>query len=119
MKLGDTFIWFPPDGRKEHLYIVVTDPAKNGGKFAAFNLTRSHGGMKALTFQVGEHPFITQYPSDVNFGDALIMDEVTASKNPPHHPMDSAMVKKIAIGAMGHPAIPEEVEDMVKTAWGF
>src|SRR2546430_113210 len=36
MNLGDTFIW-SPDGRREHLYIVVTDPQKNGGNFEVFN----------------------------------------------------------------------------------
>ena len=50
MKLGGTFIWFPPEDREEKVYIAVTDPQKNGGNFAAFNLTRSKGGKMALTF---------------------------------------------------------------------
>jgi hypothetical protein len=123
MNIGDTFRWFPPGDRKEHLYIVLTDPQKNGGKFAAFNLTKSRGGPMALTFHIGDHPFITRYPSDVNFGDSLIFDlsnverDIRLGQALPHEPMRKEMVELIARRAMGHPAIPEEVEDLVRAHW--
>jgi hypothetical protein len=108
------------DGRKEHLFIVLTTPSKNAGKFAAFNLTKSNGGAMALTFKVGSHPFITRYPSDVNFGDAMIMDEnAIAADISPHAPMDMGMVTEIAKKSINHPSIPEEVEEMVKIEWGL
>jgi hypothetical protein len=123
MKIGDTFIWFPPGDRREHLFIVLTDPGKNGGKFAAFNLTRSCGGPMALTFQIGEHPYITKYPSDVNFGDSLIFDitkverALALGQAIPHHPMEHARVEKIARKGIGHPAVPGDVEALVREAW--
>jgi hypothetical protein len=123
LNLGDTFIWFPPDGRKEHLWIAVTDPNNNAGNFAAFNLTKSSGGRMALTFQIGDHPFITEYPSDINFGDSLIFNiskiqrDISSGRVVPYHPMNLDMVKLIAKRAIGHPAIPEEVEDLVRLQW--
>lgn len=103
----------------EHLFIVVTDPALNAGKFVAFNLTRSNGGRMAFTLQVGDHPFITRYPSDVNFGDGMIFDLATIANTVPHDPLDMRFVEAIAKKTIGHPAVPEEVEDMVKAAWKF
>ena len=125
MKLGDTFIRFPPDDREEHLWIAVTDPNKNGGNFAAFNLTRSLGGKKALTFRIGDHPFIKKYDSDVNFGDALIFNLANVQNEfiwqtcVLHQPMKIEMVRLIAARTIGHPAVPEEVEDLVKAEWGL
>jgi hypothetical protein len=123
MNIGDTFIWFPPEDRKEHLYIVITDPADNAGKFVGINLTKSGGGPHAVTFRVGEHPFIKRYPSDANIADALVMDEaeilaqISSGDVVPHQPMAFAMVQRIAIGAIGHPAISEEAEEMIKAEW--
>jgi hypothetical protein len=125
MKLGDTFIRFPPEGGKEHLWIAVTDPNKNGGNFAAFNLTRSSGGKMALTFHIGQHPFITKYDSDINFGDALVFNiinvqnDIQDGNSIPHQPMNMALVEMIAKRAIGHPAVPEEVEDLVKSEWNL
>jgi hypothetical protein len=97
----------------------------NNGKFAGFNLTKSHGGPMALTFQIGDHPFITQYPSDVAFGDSLVFDlskvenDIRRGLAFHHEPMDRAMVERIARRAIGHLAIPEDVEDLVKSQWRF
>jgi hypothetical protein len=123
MKVGDTFLWFPPGDRKEHLYIVLTDPAMNNGNFAAFNLTKSRGGPLALTFQIGDHPFITRYPSDVNFGDALgfnlekVQRDMRTGQAVSHSPMEFNLIEKIARKAIGHPAIPGEVEALVSEHW--
>ena len=79
----------------------------------------------ALTFQIGDHPFITKYPSDVNFGDSLIFDitnverDIKLGQAFPKEPMKRAMLEAIARRAIGHPAIPEEVEDLVKSQWHF
>jgi hypothetical protein len=101
VNLGDTFIW-SPDGRREHLYIAVTDPRKNNGDFVVFNLTKSKGGTKSLTFKIGDHPFITKYDSDVNFGDGLIVSlkkiqtEISYRRAFPNQPMDLSKVQRIA-----------------------
>jgi hypothetical protein len=125
MKIGDTFVWFPPDDRKEHLFIVLTDPQKNDGNFAVFNLTKSHGGPMALTFRVGQHPFIDKYDSDVNFGDSLVVNiatiEVLIRRREviPNKPMNMSMVEMIAKKAVGHPAVSGDVEELVKGQWGL
>jgi hypothetical protein len=124
VNLGDTFVW-SPDERKEHLWIALTDPNKNNGRFAAFNLTRSRGGTKALTFRIGQHRFIDKYDSDVNFGDGLIMtlskieQQIAWGQAFPHDPMDAAMLKQIAVMAVTHPAVSEEIQELIKAEWGL
>jgi hypothetical protein len=125
MQVGDTFLWFPPGDRKEHLFIVLTDPNTNDGDFAAFNLTKSRGGPMALTFQIGDHPFITRYPSDVDFGDALVFNlgnvehDIASGQAVYHQPLRWDLVEKIARKAIGHPAIPGDVEELVRQHWGI
>jgi hypothetical protein len=122
MNLGDTFLW-SPNGGTEHLYIAVTDPQKNRGNFVAFNLTKSKGGPKALTFRIGEHPFITKYDSDVAIGDGLIPHitrikrQIAIGRAFPHKPMDLAMVKRIALFAIGHPAVSGDIQKLIKSEW--
>ncbi len=124
MKLGDTFVW-SPGGRRAHLYVAVTDPNKNGGHFVAFNLTKSRRGPKALTFKIGEHPFITKYDSDVNFGDGIIVSTVriqnaiTCERAFSHAPMQMAMVERIARFAKGNPAVSGEIEKLIVAEWNL
>ena len=124
MNLGDTFVW-SPDDRKDHLWIALTDPNKNGGKFAAFNLTKSQGGKLALTFRIGQHRFIERYDSDVNFGDGLILtlskilNEIARGQAFPHDPMNAEMLRKIANKAITHPAVSEEIQDLIRSQWGL
>jgi hypothetical protein len=79
----------------------------------------------ALTFQVGAHPCIRRYPSDVNFGDALIFDvtnlerDIAWGRAFQKEPVTSAMLETMVRRAIGHPAMPEEVEDLVKSQWRF
>jgi hypothetical protein len=119
MNLGDTIIWSPNGGR-EHLYISVTDPQKNGGNFVAFNLTKSKGGPKALTFRIGEHPFIVKYDSDVAMGDGLILHikriqrEIALGRAFPHRPMNLILVKRITVFAIGHPAVSGDIQKLIK-----
>jgi hypothetical protein len=122
VKIGDTFIW-SPDGRKERLYIAVTDPNKNGGRFVAFNLTKSQRGPNALTLKVGDHPFITKYDSDVNFGDGLIVNIANLQgafdcrQAFPHAPMRIQLVERIARHAKGNPAVSGAIEKLIVAEW--
>src|SRR5687767_7862842 len=115
MKLGDTFVW-SPDGHREHLYIIVTDPNKNCGRFVVFNFTKSRGGEKALTFRLGEHPYLTRYDSDINFGDGLIVSvskielELSTRRAFPHQPMRMELLERIAKHAKDHPAVSGEIQ---------
>jgi hypothetical protein len=77
----------------------------------------------ALTFQIGDHPYVTKYPSDVNFGDALIFNvsnverAISRGQAIYHERLNPVLVEKIARKAIGHPAIPGDVEDMVREHW--
>jgi len=105
------------------LYIAITDPNKNDGRFVIFNLTKSRGGPKALTLQIGEHPYITRYPSDVNFGDGLIVSlaaiesEIANSSAFPDRPMDRRLVERIANFAKDNPAVSGEIDSLIKSEW--
>jgi hypothetical protein len=123
VRLGDTFIWSPDRDREPHLYIIVTDPTKNGGKIVVFNLTKSKGGPKALTLKKGDHPFIRKYDSDVNFGDGLItsvteiQSEIASGRAVLREPMHAEIVRRIAKFAKGHPAVSQDAEAMIIAEW--
>jgi hypothetical protein len=126
VNLGDTFILWPEKPiHKEHLFVVMTDPSKNGARFATVNLTRSKHGPKAVTFKVGEHPFIVKYDSDANYADAMITTESTGNRQITwgqavmHQPMAMDMMRRIATGAINHPAIDGEVEEMIRVQWSL
>ena len=121
MSLGDTFIW-SPDGRVRHLYVAVTKPTSDAGKFVVFNLTESSHGAHSFTLRPGDHPFIRK-ASAVNFGDGLIVTvstylaAVKAGTATPHQPMAMKIVEKIAVTAKTHPAVPGGVQKLVNLQW--
>jgi hypothetical protein len=121
MKVGDTFLWFL-GGRKEHLYIVLTDPNQNDGKFVAVNITKSTHGEKSFTLRAGDHPYIVT-DSDVNFGDAIIIalhkyeHFVKWEQAIPREPMDIEIVEEIAKAFIDHPAPSGEAIGLVQRQW--
>ena len=125
MQIGDTFIWKPDTSPDEHLYIVMTDPSKNDGKFVVFNLTKSAHAPKSFILKIGDHPYISK-DSDVNFGDGMITDvgRVTyevVCRNARHYdtPMNPSIVEKIAQAVKNHPAVSGDVEKMILNAWNL
>lgn len=119
MKRGDTFLWAPQGDQNRHLYIAVTRPTPEHGKFVVFNLTESNGGPHALTLKMGEHPFIRK-DSDVNFGDGLVTSisqlqgELKRGRASPRQPMDSPLVEGIARFALAHPAVTLEMKRLIR-----
>ena len=67
--LGDTFT-LTPGG---HLWIVLSDPDKNCGKFVIVNLTTDsrRAGIDCI-LDVGDHPWIRE-KSYISYGDAQIV----------------------------------------------
>src|SRR5712664_1838063 len=66
MQLGDTFIL----GQGGHLWIVISDPARNAGNFIIANLTTdSRRAGTECELNKGDHHWVTQ-KCFVNFGDA-------------------------------------------------
>ena len=106
MKLGDTFVWCPTGGI-DHLWILISDPAVNGGECVIVNLTESSHGKFSYTLKPGQHRYIYK-DSDVNFGDAfrshvdILRGEIAAGAAKPHDPMDMAIVKEIIKRANPH-----------------
>ena len=103
--------------------MAVTNPSGIDGRFVAFNLTKSKRGSKALTFKVGEHPFIKKYDSDVNFGDGRIVslmnlqDQIARGNATPDAPMNLKMVERIVRFAKDHPAVSGKIQKMILAQW--
>jgi hypothetical protein len=109
VKRGDTFVWCPAGTVKDHLWIIISDPATHEGKLVVINLTESLGGKFSFVLKVGQHRWIYK-DSDVNFGDAFatneafLQSEVKCGSARPHDPMDPSIVKAIIEAAHTHPA---------------
>ena len=100
VQLGDTFI-LGPSG---HLWIVISDPAKNAGEFIMVNLTTNV--FRAGTdceLNPGDHPWITD-KCYVAFGDArkvsvkqeaTIVALIQAGTIRSQHQMDTLVLQKI------------------------
>jgi hypothetical protein len=114
LKTGETFVWCPPGTIKDHLWIIISDPEKHGGKCVVVNLTESSHGKYSFTLIPGQHRWIYK-DSDVNFGDAFLTSEaelasqVACHSAVPHDPMDSELLKQIIERARDHPAIAENL----------
>ncbi|SRR5258708_37898817 len=108
MKLGDTFLMHTSASRFiRHLYIVISDPAKNAGNFIAVNITgdRFRTGEECV-LDAGDHPWIKK-KSFVAFADAL---EIT----PAHDRRLQKLIvsKKIVL----QPSVSSEVLERIVTA---
>src|SRR5436190_24277546 len=86
MKLGDSFLMsVPPDYDTNHLFFVISDPAKNNGTFIIGNITGDEfRAGKECILHKGDHPWISKQ-SFVSFSDAR---EIT----PSHSQMIDALV---------------------------
>jgi len=102
LQLGDTFIL----GEGGHLWIVISDPAKNGGSFIIANLTTDkwRAGMHC-ELNCGDHKWITE-KCFVNFGDARVVNPaeearivalIAAGRIIKHFPIKDAILQKIIL----------------------
>ncbi len=101
MQLGDTFVI-------DHLWIVVSDPAKHAGKFIIVNLTTDiFRAGKECELNPGDHQWIKQ-KCYVSFADARevspkeeakISAYMTAGTITKHFPMNPAILQKIVAAA--------------------
>jgi hypothetical protein len=81
MKLGDAFLMaVPPNFDREHLFFVISDPAKNAGTFIIANITGDEirAGRECVLVR-GDHPWIVK-ESFVTFTDALEITPAHAQK---------------------------------------
>jgi hypothetical protein len=72
MQLGDAFLMsVPPNFNQDHLFFVISDPAKNNGTFIIVNITGNElRAGRECVLAIGDHPWITK-ESFVAFADAL------------------------------------------------
>jgi len=80
MNLGDAFLMRVPPRYIPHLYIVISDPAKNEGTFIIVNITgdRFMAGEECI-LNIGDHPWITK-KSYLMFSTALEITPIHAKK---------------------------------------
>jgi hypothetical protein len=108
--IGDTFLWQPPRSTKPHLFIVISHPSENAGRFVIINLTESRHGNWSAVLHRGQHGYIYK-DSDVNFIDAEATTEAKIEEQRQknclwHHdePMDLRIVQQIMDISRRHPA---------------
>jgi len=108
MTIGDTFLI-------DHLWVVISDPAKNGGKFVIVNLTtdKIRAG-EECALSPGDHPWIIK-KSYVSFGDARevgpkeeaeLTKHITSGKIKRHFPMGHSVLRRITATAGRSKALP-------------
>jgi hypothetical protein len=118
VKAGTCFLLKSRYSPCEHLYIVLAIDCEgwDPNECIIVNLTESQDGNKALSFHVGDHPYITK-KSDVNFGDmevstrAAVAIQVNAGTTFP--PLDPLKVRLIGITAKTHPAVMERIKKVL------
>jgi hypothetical protein len=75
MNAGDTFI----DGLLGHLWIIISDPASDAENLVIVNVTtynaEIHDSQPQCVLQKGEHPFLTNAKSVIQFEDARVISE--------------------------------------------
>lgn len=115
MKLGDCFLMpVPPKFEREHLWFVMSDPAKCGGTFIIANITTDllRAG-KECVLTAGDHPWITG-ECFVTFADALeitpdraqYLDLLIGTKVIMHQPLKPAILARIVEAAKVSRAFP-------------
>ena len=118
--VGDTWWWKPPGtGGTPHRYIALTDPAI--GRFVAVNLTHANRGGNAFLIKAGQHGCTKD--SEVNFGDALIVETASVYQQLDRgyassgHPLPHPLVREIAEMGKTHPAVSREIQRLLKGSW--
>ena len=116
MNLGDTFLMsVPPNFDRDHLFIVISDPAKRQGTFIIVNLTTDQfrAGSECI-LAVGDHPWITRQ-CFVTFTDAIeitpqhlqTIQAFVGSRITLQPCLSPAVVAKIIAAAKQSKAIPQ------------
>jgi hypothetical protein len=117
MKLGDAFLMsVPPNFDCDHLFFVISDPEKNGGKFIIVNITGDEirAGTECVLV-LGDHPWITK-KSFLTFTDALEItpairqniDALMGTTIKPQPCLKKDILTKIVEAAKASQAIPVE-----------
>ena len=109
-----------PGHNTKHLWIALSDPAKNGGEFVIVNLTDiKHIPNATCVLDVGDHRWITK-PSAVHFADARgIKDDAKLKEAIRRHivipevPLAHSVVDKIKACALTSPEMSDKLKSML------
>ncbi len=106
VQLGSTF-------QSNHLYVVISDPAKHGGKCVLVNLTTQRAKSDTTCIlRPPDFPSFIHRATVVNYGDALeadaqLLERIIAQGEVTQHPeMAAAVLGRIVQGALISPAFP-------------
>lgn len=112
MNLGDTFLNAAGRGVSPHLWIVLSDPARDPDRvvIANVNTVRDYTSAAEAICRLspGDHPFI-RHASYVNFAEARIVTltalvgQSRAGKLTPQPPADAALVRRIQLALAESP----------------
>jgi len=112
---GTCFLYKSSYSPREHLYIVLAVNCEGWDPDDCIiaNLTEAQGGTQALTFDIGDHPYITK-KSDLNFGDIEVSTRTKvaalANAKSAFPPFDPAKLRIIGVTAKSHAAVMERIK---------
>jgi hypothetical protein len=97
-----------------HLYVVISDPAKHNGKCVMVNVTTlREKSDKTCVLQPGDIPSFIYHTSVVNYGDATCPDETNLERFITNDPsvrrypnVEGHVLSRIIEGARTSPAFP-------------
>lgn len=101
MNAGDTFKW----SFSSHLWVVVSDPERNGDEVLIVNLTECRPWQdRSCVLDVGDHPFITKrtcvfYAKAQVFRNAELDAKLSSGQIVLREPIDQAILARIRAGA--------------------
>jgi hypothetical protein len=121
--VGDTF---RGDGAGTHLYVVITSPATDSGRFVIVNLTTKRdrrGEDLTCVLHSGDHPFVW-HDSIVLYIEAYITDEAafrgvaSSGQIVFDEPMAAATLNKIQQGALVSRYTANKIKALVRSELG-
>lgn len=99
--------------QSNHLYVVISDPARHDGKCVLVNLTTQRAKSDTTCVLAEEDfPSFIHHPTVVNYGDALLANAATLEQIisqgevRPHPDMGAEVLKRMVVGALSSPAFP-------------
>ncbi len=119
MEAGTTFLAVDPQSRKEHLWVVLSDPSKDPEKVLIVSLTTPEAWKEQVCIvQQHEHNWF-RYDSCVNYQDSrvttlqLLYKAKDAGLLKLHDPMALDVLKRIRAGALLSVRMPLENADVL------
>lgn len=127
MHCGDTLLMpiRPTGGLKAHLWILITEPLKDG-TCVIVNITTLKGSKadRTVVLQAGDHVFI-KHPSfvrysDAGFANAKRLFKDIAGKSASGRPaLSQPVLERVQVGLLNSPYTQNAVLEFCKDQWGI